>query len=294
MSDISYKPEQLLDLLLANFGLLVQEQVKILLENKHLYQSIRIDHKVLDEDLKKHYKIDQKSIESYESCIYDEWFPSNPSNHRPPSYRTEKMPSFVHFDMPDVKLYCQKCKRKEAFNIIATENFLQQNIFTPFKDIKKHTIQVFAVSLLCQSCKSLPEVFLIRREDMKLIICGRAPIEEVEVPKDIPKIITKYYSDAVVAYQSGQTLAGNFLLRTLIEQWSLEKVQNSKLRADEIIDKYMESLPDNFNRQFKSMREIYGKLSEDIHKAVGSSELFEEAKEVIIEHFEARRLFKLS
>jgi hypothetical protein len=128
---------------------------------------------------------------------------------------------------------------------------------------------------------------------MKLILCGRAPIEEVEVPSVIPKKISKYFSDAIVAYQSGQTLAGNFLLRTIIEQWCRSKIQEPSLKADEIIDKYMESLPDNFNSQFKSMREIYGKLSDDIHKAIGSPGLFEEAKDAIIEHFEARRIFRL-
>jgi len=70
---------------------------------------------------------------------------------------------------------------------------------------------------ICQSCKSFLEVFLISYKNKKLTICGRSPIEYIEVPKSIPKNAQQYYSDALLAYQSGQHLAGNFMLRVLIE-----------------------------------------------------------------------------
>jgi hypothetical protein len=50
-------------------------------------------------------------------------------------------------------------------------------------------------------------------------LSGRAPIEHVLVPNVIPKNAAGFFKDALIAYQSGQTLAALFLLRTLIEQW---------------------------------------------------------------------------
>jgi hypothetical protein len=55
----------------------------------------------------------------------------------------------------------------------------------------------------------------------------------------------------------------------------------------------MESLPKDFKAHFPSLRALYGDLSIDIHQAKGSPGLFERAKETIVEHFDARRLFRL-
>jgi hypothetical protein len=133
----------------------------------------------------------------------------------------------------------------------------------------------------------------IRREGFKLTLSGRSPIEYADVPRDIPNQVKHFYRDAVVADQSGQTLAGIFLLRTLIEQWARSKVPSDQLLADAVLDAYMSALPENFKRQFKSFRELYRDLSVDIHAARGDPALFNEARDKIVEHFEARRLFRL-
>ncbi len=136
-------------------------------------------------------------------------------------------------------------------------------------------------------------MFIVRRENFKLTLSGRAPIEHIEIPRTIPKNIQRFYSGAIVAYQSGQTLAGIFLLRTLIEQWAKSVATEKDLQADEAIDSYLITLPDDFKGRFPSLRVLYGELSLDIHTATGSAELFEKARNQIDEHFEARRLFKI-
>jgi len=153
--------------------------------------------------------------------------------------------------------------------------------------------KVFAFSFLCQSCKTVPEVLLIRREGFKLINSGRSPIEHVDVPPDIPNSMKRFYRGAVVAHQSGQTLAGIFLLRKLIEQWARSKAPLGQLPADAVLDAYMATLPENFKSQFKSFRELYGDLSVDIHAAKGDPDRFNEAHDNIVEHFKARRLSRL-
>jgi hypothetical protein len=98
-------------------------------------------------------------------------------------------------------------------------------------------VQIFFLAYECQSCKSFPEVFMIRREKMKLTPSGRTPIEKVEIPKFIPKAQREFFSDAIIAFNSGQILAGKFLLRTFVEQYVRDfmnakppKIQMSYLR----------------------------------------------------------------
>ena len=96
-----------------------------------------------------------------------------------------------------------------------------------------------------------------------------------------------------MAFQSGQTLAGLFLLRTLVEQWARLATGQLTQAASDVLDAYMESLPPDFNAHFPSLRDLYNRVSSDIHQAIGSDELFREATESVEEHFRARGLFKL-
>jgi hypothetical protein len=219
------------------------------------------------------------------------WWPVKDSDYDIHAVRMGQL----FFRTPDVKLFCETCRRVEPFNSIFTADFLELGAkkVGGFKT-KRGVVQIFVFSFLCQGCKIVPEVFIVRREDLKLILCGRAPIEHIEVPNVIPKQIKRFYSGAIVAHQSGQTLAGIFLLRTLIEQWAQSAAANKELPADKIIDLYLSTLPDDFKNRFPSLRTLYSELSFDIHTATGSAELFEKACNQIVEHFEARRLFKLT
>ncbi len=192
-----------------------------------------------------------------------------------------------------MKLFCVTCGRVEAFNSVSTADVLRRVTHERPYQLPGGTVQNFVLSYLCQSCKSVPEVFLIRRCGVKLTIAGRSPIEHVDLPKVIPKVIQGFVRAAVVAHQSGQTLAGVFLLRTAVEQWSRVAVGDANLQADETLDKYMDMLPPDFNVRFPSLRALYADLSADMHSATGSTDLFDRACSEIVTHFEARRLFKL-
>ena len=256
--------------------------LKLLLETKHLYQSATLD---LDIRPRK------KNARKWKSEITREkWGVRN--NATSPSL--EKPSYYFALRVPDVKLFCHQCGRVEAFNSISSQEFTgrsqEERNVKPTND----AIQVFVLSFLCQACKRVPEVFLMRREGLKLTLCGRAPMEVAEVPPTIPKTIRPYYSGALVAHQSGQTLAALFLLRTLIEQWARVQFKNpSPPRADKIMDTYMSLLPDDFKCRFPSLRCLYDDISADMHNAAGSCDLFDRALAEITQHFDARRLFKL-
>jgi hypothetical protein len=121
------------------------------------------------------------------------------------------------------------------------------------------------------------------------------------MPKVLPRKQSEYFGNAIVAFQSGQTLAALFLLRVFIEQYwrSLEVVSKknsgkAKPTGDELGAAYNATLPDDFKSRFPSLLEIYKDLSAAIHLANPDGDLFQDATRKVTEHFDARRLFKLA
>jgi hypothetical protein len=219
------------DSLLNAFDLRVGAQLKTLLESRHLYQSVRVEY---DDLLRGHTgQLEPAYRKSYESELLrlasGEWRPSDPADRRLPlSGMPDTTTAAIRFEVPTIKVFCEQCDRIEAFNEVSLQSFLEHGRLAsePYA-MKGNVIQVFVASFLCQSCKAVPQVFLIRRHGMKLTLCGRVPMEHVTVPPVIPKAVQSYYSGAIVAHQSGQTLAGLFLLRTLIEQWVRKQIPAS-------------------------------------------------------------------
>ncbi len=273
----------------------VEAAFRQLLESKHLYQSVPVDfsNTGVNEIEAAEGNAKVAFLEEWLSLVRRNWLAYDQKGF--PDTGSFFLGKNIMFCPPDVKLYCtQKCERVEAFNLSGVDNFLARGGTT---NVDLHNpsgtiVQVFVLSYVCQSCKSIPEVFLVRREGPKITLSGRSPIEHIEVPKSIPKVVGRFYSGAIVAHQSGQTLAGNFLLRTLLEQFANTKATDPE-SADEAIDQYMNTLTENFKASFPSFRELYSTLSEDIHSAKGSPEVFDDSIRKIIKHFDARKLFEL-
>jgi hypothetical protein len=279
----------------------ITDTLQVLLKTKHLYQSISTP---LNSNMMKAFvssnvgKFQTQQVETVLSKLYsDAWYArETPLEGDDPFYGSPTVANVkLAFNIPDVKLFCYKCDRIEPFNYLYGRNELENHSVYTGSTLtdKQPNTQIFVFSFLCQSCKSIPEVFLVRRQGGKLTLCGRSPIEHVEQPRSIPKVVAHYYSDAVVAHQSGQTLAGVFLFRVLIEQWVQSQTEKKYLKVDQALDDYISGLPNDFKERFPSFRTLYEELSADIHSATGSAELFEKARKQILEHFEARRLFKL-
>jgi len=269
----------------------VVESIKELLEEKHLYQSSKVALDIPLVDLSAFNSAMRSYLENELAKLPGGfWFISDKADKTPPL----SVGFGIHFETPDVKLFCETCQRTEAFNSVSSLDVSVRGSLEESLSSTGEIVQIFALSFRCQSCKGPPEVFLIRRAGNRLTLSGRAPIEHIEVPSTIPKSIYRWYSGAVVAHQSGQTLAGLFLLRTLIEQWVRVVTQATQdTAADAAIEAYMDGLPSDFRARFPSLRELYSEISADIHAAKGASDLFESALERIARHFEARRLYEL-
>lgn len=289
-------PEEAVSEIKNDLTKVVQAAVLELLEKKHLYQSATADvvptvaeHRLSPPKYQKEY-IDDR----FGSITDWPWYVQERGGLRTPVFGSEIFESNdITWEAPHIKTYCTKCKRQEPYSLTSASNLL--NASTNHRggvQTDKGKVEYYILSYVCQSCRGVPEVFVIRRLGNRLSLVGRGPMEHVEVPKEIPDEVRKFYSGAVVAYQAGQPLSGVFMLRTLIEQWA-RLFATATDKADVVMDQYMNTLPQEFSSKFPSLREIYGQLSVAIHSASVEDGLFDSTSSAICRHFRARDLFEL-
>lgn len=271
----------------------ITEGFRKLLAEKHLYQSITLDDEaprrvpVLSDSLKKHANdaaVFRKGVSQYRWLLINDEGPQRPEDSRPGV-------DILRFTLPHVKLYCTGCKSREVFNVVSGSSAIRTwDCSMPVVNGVRTHEQVYQLVYLCQQCRKFPEVFLVRRTGGKLRLSGRTPMEHTEVPGEIPESMHKHYSDAALAYQSGQVLPALFMLRVAVEQWMRRWAEPGD-RAEVAQRKYMDDLPEGFSEKFPSLPAIYGTLSEDIHAATGSRVVYEKAVADISKHFKARGIY---
>jgi len=287
------------------FAASIEKALKLLLETKHLYQNVKVElpsKEIAQQQMKEMLRGStpssgiQESIEAFDVSLSKiEWTVKNPGGRRSLPMIDPSQTTYISIEFvpPTIKLFCPTCKRIEAYNFIYGHDLLEEFAKTKGSSAPENE-QVFSLAYQCQSCKSIPEIFLVRRDDLKLVQSGRTPMEEIEVPSFLPKKHKKYFSDAIIAFNSGQTLAGNFLLRAFVEQYvrSLSSSPNTQ-NIELLFSEYSKPLPDDFKQRFPSLQSIYDKLSDDLHLATASEAVFIQAKADITKHFQARELYEL-
>lgn len=189
----------------------------------------------------------------------------------------------VYFGVPPVKSFCQTCDEVLPFSLRAE--------YGPASITTGDAQQVFWIPLQCDGCKSTMVVFLVTRKGLKIRLTGRSEFENIKSPAFVPKALRDFYSQAVLAFACGQTLPALFLLRTLIEQHMRSRTKTPDLRGDALCDEYSKLLDEDFRQRVPSLKDIYGKLSDAIHRADPDSELFRREVERIERHFEAQAVF---
>jgi hypothetical protein len=223
-----------------------------------------------------------------QQLLLGSWFPEDPGQ-QPRLSRTDAGLLGLWFDLPNVQLYCAECKQDQTYSPYSApgSRFPYAELLYPIGGSSGDTLQVFVLAYRCPLCQGAPETFLVRREGLKLTLCGRAPMAQVAVPKHIPSKKRQFYQDAVVAYECNHVLEGIFMLRVFIEQFVYDKV-GQKERAVDAIDEYMASLPDDFKAHFPSVRRMYDDLSAAIHQAKAEQDLFVRVRADLDDHFERR------
>ncbi len=283
--------------------------VKTLIEEKHLYQSVSLSPERLRAVVEKplvemlraavdlpglHYKPTAEQIVG--DLLKASWVTVNPASPRQGGYLIEHNNDPVDhlkFHIKNIRTHCGSCDENSPMNLVAATDAIAR--LSDWVDVtipNDHSVYTFVFQ--CQSCRVGIEVFIVARRGRKFTLVGRSPMEQVKVPYFIPKDVHKYYSGAVIAFNSGQILPALFMLRTLVEQYLRgEMTTVSSEKIDKVIDAYMDSLPNDFTDRFPSLKDVYGKLSNAVHCANESADLFHESREKIERHFDARRVFEM-
>jgi hypothetical protein len=282
------------------FAQKIEKELRLLIEEKHLYQSVRLPR----EDLEPAVREALETIESNatpdagkiaEALLEASWIATDPSDNRSrliPSGHNEGPFDSLEFQIVSVRARCGNCGELSPMNLKKTTDAVA-GIWdkSGFSTEDDHSVYTFAFQ--CQSCRTGIEIFAVARKREKFTLVGRSPMERVEVPSFIPRDQRKYYSGAHIAFNSGQVLPALFMLRTFIEQYARAVTNASSDLADEVLEKYMADLPEDFKSRFPSLKKVYGELSDAIHHADESESLFIDSYKKIEKHFDAKRLFDL-
>lgn len=282
------------------------EGIKTLLEQKHLYQKVDIDPKEVIQGYVK------QMTEPHHRNDFKLWTTTHLASERFTIDIAQMQllniggkstgTSHIRVTLPHPSLYCKTktCDRRETFTPVwfteVSNELHGATIGLGFKKVVPPTgWQMFLLVYQCQRCLGPPEGFLVRRDGWTLSLHGRSPMEQVELPKFIPEKESSYYRDAVIAFQSGKTLAALFYLRTFVEQFARRVTgMTGRATGEEILDSYYKTLPSPMKDQMPSLREWYESISVPIHEGKDDLDVFNAAKEAIDKHFEIRKVFKMS
>lgn len=170
-------PTNLVDLC-QQFSREVTRAVRELLETKHLYQRVKVSLEKIEGA--------NNTAPEFRAIAELMWEPLGERATWEPREAADI--TELCFRVPHVKLYCGTCQSIEAFNPVGEGVPLHGSAWRIRAEelTDRGMVQTFAFPFLCQSCKGVPEVLLVRREAFQLILSGRSPIETVPVPADIP------------------------------------------------------------------------------------------------------------
>ncbi len=225
------------------------------------------------------------------------WFPYDPSSVRGgvsiPASKIDYWAS-IGIYLQSVKTRCGFCGEVSPLNLIKAGD-LMEGVWSRSEPLLEKNNQAYVFAFRCQSCRRGVEFFMVSRDGAKLTLTGRSPMERVDVPPFIPKKQSRYYSAAIIAFNSGQILPGLFMQRTFIEQCVRDETRmKAEKEVDRVLEQYMTTLHVDFRDRFPSLAAIYSRLSEAIHKADESAELFANSHREIDTHFDAKRLYLLA
>jgi hypothetical protein len=142
--------------------------LKVLLEQKHLYQSLNVEYSKLLLNPKDD-KAVKASFDHIHATMQQSWWPIDPFGSK--RYASDRDARSVYFEPPDVNVFCYICDRVEAFNLVSAEECISRDVRFPDLSAKERgvLVQAFVFSFQCQRCKGAPQVFLVRRVGLKLI-----------------------------------------------------------------------------------------------------------------------------
>ncbi len=269
------------------------DALKMLLEQKHIYQKVNVGNpEEYWEKLRSQHPEHGPQIDSLEADVsVDKYYLGTQVYFEQGTEGTEYHTTLL---LNNAKMFCQLCRGSESFAPVVyrdLEGLLndEQTASTLFPPE-----QVLFLTYECQHCHNHQISVIVYRNGWDLSLQGRFPMEQIELPRYIPKREQHLFRDTLIAMHGGKVLAALFYLRTFIEQFARRVTGiTDKETGDVIMERYTATLPLNQRDSMPSLRQWYGKLSEALHDAREDEQLLESALEAIENHFDIRRVYKI-
>jgi hypothetical protein len=274
----------------------IHDTIKTLLEGSYLYQNKTIDISAI---LK---KADSQfpTARLQKEFTYRPWIPFSQnrgftSNEREIMTTGNVGGSPLHsadhemrltFTLPTISTECPFCGEPQLHDSIphveASAYHLNQEAIKEAPGFK-----TYLFNYQCLKCKSAPITYMVRRELLKVQLCGRSSPYFPAVPKEIPRALRNIYKDAVSAIACADISGAFYHLRTLME---IHMKSVCQIPIDEQIDgaalcqRYNKTL-DAVVSQRASLTAAFDQSAANLHTRKGTREQFESALKLIEGHF---------
>ena len=190
------------------------------------------------------------------------------------------------FVIPTIMTWCSKCKSTELHDSIPHLALSPYHI-NPEAIKEPLGYETLLFNLQCQKCKSAPITFMVRRELLKLQLCGRSRPYFPAVPREIPKALREIYSASVGAVACGDLPAGFYHLRTLLEH-HMKAVcgitTEQQLDGTDLCQRYNKAL-EPMVAERASLSKFFSDCCANLHKRTGRQDEFKKGLELIEVHF---------
>ena len=299
---------------------LIEQKIIELLERKHLYQNVKIDFSEIDvlissfkyydffchhprvgpyaekskviDDIKTTENNERNEIkEIVSNLLNNKWTFVIEDEYTSDHYAKNLIDiNKLIIPLPTIKINCNYCESVTPPHnpgFIGYKYNMPNLFFKSESEIEETPMQLYFLPYQCQSCKSEPIIFLISRKGFKLQLVGRSQFEAVSIPKFIPSEEKEFYSDSVIAFNTGRILASLYYLRALIEHYMRRVLKNNgKISGDELGEQYSKLLDEEFPQKFTSLKTVYAELSDKLHQFEKSEKQFHKSIAEIEKHFD--------
>ena len=193
------------------------------------------------------------------------------------------------FYLPAVQLRCPgRCKGNGTFIPLVSSS--DSGFDSPYpRQGNTGTEQIFVPIYRCEMCRETIYTILVRRGGLRLHLCGFAPRREPSASKPAPEFLVPILSDADQAVAEGDTYAGFYHLRTMLEHYLKTRLGiaiSQQIRRDELIAKHYKMLSPAVAGMLPSVTVAWERLSYWLHTRTGEAEDYQTQRDAICKHIE--------
>lgn len=276
---------------------LIYDALKELMEQSYLYRSRRIDISQIVAQADKEWVAGNLEKEFQQRP----WIPWSQNRgfthgerqvfeHVPSAAFETPVGMGLSFIIPTVKTWCFRCEKITIHDsiphiVIGPYHLNPEAIAEPLG------IQNFLFNMMCHECKSPPTTFMVRRELLKVQLCGRSHPFLPQPPNEIPKAVRGVFRDAVGAAACGDMFGAFYHLRTLMEhhmKTELGLATTDKIDGDDLCTRYNQTI-DSVLRERCSLKTSFDACSSNLHNRTGSLADYEKIVEKVCTHFHLKQ-----